>query len=176
MWHVKLLSRLRLVITLSVLILIFAVLIVAFFSFSGEAYLVAEQRDIVLFAWQIETNSTFEVTYTHSLNQSPITDTIRWTEDGLVVEKSVFMTFGAGVPIPSDGVGTELLFVDGRYELTGIDKHMPGFYIMTQEVPDHRIKFQGREASLLELAGSGASVYITVKRLPLITRLMAAQK
>ena len=126
----------------------------------------------LLFAWPVRAGETFEISFTHSLNLSPVTDVIEWTGEELVVRKSIFKTFGAGIPVPSDGIGTELKGVDGHYELTGIDKHMRSVTIMTQEIPDHRIRMNGREAFLLELAGSGRSVEIEVRRVLLFTRLI----
>ncbi|MCL1981739.1 MAG: DUF1850 domain-containing protein [Clostridiales bacterium] len=125
----------------------------------------------LLFAWPIRPGETFEVSFLHSLNLSPVTDVIEWTGSCLVVRKSVFATFGAGIPIPADGIGTELKSVGGHYELTGIDKQMESIPVMTQEVPNHRVAFGGREACLPELAGLGKSVDISVRRVPLIARL-----
>ena len=138
--------------------------IVAVTFLSSESCLIAEYNGSRLFAWPIAAGDEFEVTFIHSLNKSPITDVIEWSGRDMIVRKSVFKTFGAGVPVPSDGIGAELLFADGRYELVGIDKRMPGFTIMTQEVPDHVIRLGGREARLLELAGPGKPVDIKVRR------------
>ena len=156
----------RLIVVLIMLAAALVAVAATYYYFTSSECLIAECNGAILFAWPIDTGEIFEVTFIHSLNKSPITDVIMWTGVDLSVVKSIFLSFGAGVPIPSDGIGTELVFVDGHYELIGIDKHMSGFYIMTQDIPDHRIVCRGREASLLELAGSGASVYITVKRLP----------
>ena len=125
-----------------------------------------------LFAWPIKAGESVEVTFMHSLNLSPITDVIEWTGSGFMVRKSIFKTFGAGVPVPSDGIGMELIFVDGHYELLGVDKHMLDFTIMTQEVPNHRISLNEHEAFLLELAGSGKAVDLKVRRIPLVARLV----
>ena len=140
-------------------------LLVVFFLLWPRVYLIAQTDETVLFAWPIKARESFEVTFLHSLNLSPITDIIEWTGKELIVRKSIFKTFGAGVPIPADGIGKELLHIDDHYELIGIDKELQNFTIMTQEVPNHTIKLNGCEASLLELAGSGKLVHITVKRL-----------
>ena len=136
-----------------------------------EDCLVAECGGKRLFTWPIRAGECFDVTFIHSLNLSPITDVIEWTGESFIVRKSIFVSFGAGVPVPSDGVGTELVFVDGRYELRGIDQYMQDFTIMTQEVPNHRITLNGREAFLLDLAGSGKAVDIKVRRTTLLSRL-----
>jgi len=133
-----------------------------------EECLTAECGGRFIFVCPIQTGESFEITFTHSLNLSPITDVIEWTGSDLIVRKSIFRTFGAGVPVLSDGIGTELIHVDGHYELIGIDKHTQSITVMTQDVPDHRVVFDGREFFLLELAGSGKQVNITVKRFPVI--------
>lgn len=126
----------------------------------------------LLLAWPISKGERFEVTFTHSLNLSPITDVIEWTGRDMVVVKSIFKTFGAGVPIPSDGVGTELIHIGDHYELIGIDKHLRSIPIVIQEVPDHRITLNGCEARLLEMAGTGDVVELSVRLTPRIIRLM----
>ena len=127
--------------------------------------LVAEYGGVELFAWPILAGDMFEVTYTHSLNRSPVTDVIEWTGEELSVVKSIFKTFGAGIPLPEDVGGAELLFAGDHYELVGMDRRMRGFHMLVQEAPDQRVAYDGHEARLLELAGSGASVYITVRLL-----------
>jgi hypothetical protein len=118
----------------------------------------------LLFAVPISPGESFEITFTHSLNLSPITDVVEWTGEGLIVRKSIFKTFGAGVPVPSDGIGEELVRrADGSYELTGIDKPMDSISILTSSIPNHSITFDGHEFFLLELAGTGEQVVVEVK-------------
>jgi hypothetical protein len=126
----------------------------------------------LLFAWPIKTGESFDVTFTHSVNQSPVTDIIEWTGSELIARKSRFKAFGAGIPIPGDGIGTELVRAGEYYELIGIDKPMPDFTIMTQTVPDHKITMGAKQARLLELAGSGRQVTVAVRIVPFYRTLM----
>ncbi|MDR1663590.1 MAG: DUF1850 domain-containing protein [Clostridiales bacterium] len=135
--------------------------------------LIAQCDGRLLFAWRIRPGESFEITFTHSLNLSPITDVIEWTGEELMVRKSVFKAFGAGVPVPSDGIGTELIHrEDGYYELTGIDKPMDSITILTQEAPNHRVTFNGNEVFLLELTGSGKQVEIKTEYVTFFSRLI----
>lgn len=131
-----------------------------------EDCLAAENGGALLFALPIRKGERFEVSFTHSLNLSPVTDVIEWTGSEMILRKSIFKTFGAGIPVPSDGVGGELIHLDGRYELLGIDKPMKDFSIMTETVPNHRISVKGREIALLRLVEAGKSVKLSVKRVP----------
>ena len=126
----------------------------------------------LLFAWPIREGDVFLVSFTHSLNRSPVTDYIEYTGKGFIVRKSAFKTFGGGIPVLSDGIGTELIKTGDGYELTGIDKAMEYFFVLTQEYPDHHIILGKRSASLVGFAGSGASVKVAVKKMPYIAFLL----
>ncbi len=153
-----------------VFIALVAALVIALVLFWPGECLVAECEGERLLAWPIKAGEEFELTFTHSLNLSPITDVIEYTGSDLSVVKSVFKAFGAGVPVPADGIGTDIVYTGGHYELVGIDQHMQSVSILLQTVPNHQIAFRGRKASLLSLAGAGKSVTIAVKRVPLIFR------
>ncbi len=126
----------------------------------------------LLFAWPISAGERFELRFTHSLNLSPVTDVILWTGEDFVVEKSIFKTFGGGIPIPSDGIGEKLVAVDGHYELVGINRHMKSLTVLTQTVPDHLLTFRNNESRLLELGGPGRQVEISVRKVVLAERIL----
>lgn len=150
----------------------FIIVIVMVFLLIPDYCLTAESDEKLLFAFPIENGEFFEVNFTHSANLSPVTDVIEWTGTQMLVRKTIFKAFGAGIPVPSDGIGTELIHIDGHYELLGIDKPMQSFGLMTQTVPNHYIFFKERKISLLRLVGSGRLVNITVKPVSRIKRLM----
>ncbi len=110
----------------------------------------------------------YYLAYTHSANLSPVVDTIEWTGREMVARESLFQTFGAGIPIPADGVGKELTKTPEGYLLTGIDKVMNSFLLMTQEVPDHHILYRQQSIRLNDLAGAGKLVEFQVRRVSLV--------
>jgi len=134
--------------------------------------IVAEHDGNLLFAWTINEGERFEVGFIHSLNLSPIVDVFEWTEEGIFLRESRFLTLGGGTPTPADFPGSELHHTEEGFLLTGIDVAFGAFSILTQEIPNHRISFEGRELFLLELVGSGESVTIDVRRLSLASRLL----
>ena len=117
----------------------------------------------LLFCAPIAAGEEFRIRYTHSVNRSPVIDTIEWTGDEMMVRESWFKTFGAGIPIPADGIGKELVKVDGGYVLTGIDKPQQSFLLMTEEIPDHHLLYRGREIPLNALNGIGRMLKFEVK-------------
>ena len=108
----------------------------------------------------------------HSLNLSPIVDVFEWTDAGIILRESRFLTLGGGTPTPADFPGSELIHLEDGFLLTGIDVPFGAFGILTQEIPNHRISFDGREQYLLELVGPGESVTIDVRRFSLASRLL----
>ena len=135
-------------------------------------YLVVEHNGNLLSAWTINEGERFEVDFMHSLNLSPIVDVFEWTSEGMVLRESLFQTLGGGTPTPADFPGSELVHLDGGFKLTGIDLPFSAFAILTQEIPNHRISFAGRELFLLDLVGPGESVTIDVRRMSIATRLI----
>lgn len=132
----------------------------------------ARGGDEVLLSLPMKKGETFELTYTHSANKSPVADTIQWTGREMLVLQSRFQTFGAGIPIPADGIGTSLTKTDEGYVLSGIDKPMESFLLMTEEIPDHHILHRESAYRLNDLAGAGRLVKFQVKRVSLITMLL----
>lgn len=116
----------------------------------------------------IDVGETVGILFTHSLNLSDVTDTIEWTGESLVCRSTLFSTYGAGIPDLCDGIGTTFTETDEGFLLSGIDKPQDHIDIMLQTVPHHRLLYRDKTIDLLELFGSGHSVHVEVKRLPLV--------
>ena len=155
-----------------VIVILAAIVLLSTIASLPTSLLVAECEGAILFAWPISKGETFEISFLHSLNLSPVCDVFIWTGSEILLQKSIFKTFGAGIPIPSDGIGTELIKVEDHYELIGIDQTIYSIPIMLSDVPNHMVSHKQKTAYLLDLADSGKSVLITVRRVTLFTRLI----
>jgi len=129
----------------------------------------------LLWARPIAAGEEFSVRYTHSVNLSPVTDTLQWTGEELILRSSLFTSFGAGMPVLADGIGSELHNTPDGFLITGIDRAQPdnAIPIMLQAVPDHHLIFRGEEVSLRSLAGEEAFIKLGAEKLSLMTRLAA---
>ena len=100
--------------------------------------------------------------FVHSVNRRPVYDTIRVAGDHLVVVKSVFDTFGAGMPEASTGEGTLRVAEDGWLEWT-INRPMPEVVVRIGWVANHTLRLKGRQVALADLAPPGTAVALRPK-------------
>lgn len=102
------------------------------------------------------------LSFVHSVNRRPVHDTIRVASDRLIVVKSVFDSFGAGMPEASTAEGTLRIGEDGWLEWT-INRPMPEVVVRIGWVANHTLRLKGREVPLAELAAPGTAVALRPK-------------
>lgn len=143
---------------------------IAVWLFSGVYLLVGEHRGRMLFVWGISVGDEFKLAYTHSVNLSPVVDVFGWMGgEEMILRRSYFASLGAGMPHPSDFPSSQMLVLGYGLVLEGIDRPMNRLGIITDYIANQRVVLGAREASLAELAGSGASVTLEVRRMPRYT-------
>jgi hypothetical protein len=99
----------------------------------------------------------FVLSFTHSVNRRPVYDTIRVARDQVVVVKSRYDAFGAGMPEHSTAEGTFRVAEDGWIEWT-INRPMPEVVVRVGRVANHTLHLKGREIPLASLAAPGTAV------------------
>ena len=128
----------------------------------------------LMLALPIEPGEHFKLRFTHSVNLSHVTDQIEWTGKQLITRTSLFTSFGAGMPVIADGIGTEMHNTDEGFLITGIDEIQEGNFIpiMLQEVPDHHLVYRDEEISLRNEADGIAFVKLSVERISILSTLI----
>ena len=119
----------------------------------------------LIFTEKIASGGTFSIRYNHSVNRSPVVDTVEYTPNGekpLTVRTSLYQTFGAGIPVAEDG-GTLTATEDGLL-LSGIDTTYDKIDLMTGTYADHHLITQSGEHQLKALCGEQKHVVIMVGR------------
>ena len=99
----------------------------------------------------------FVLSFTHSVNRRPVYDTIRVARDHVIVVKSRYDAFGAGMPEHSTAEGTFRVAEDGWIEWT-INRPMPEVVVRVGRVANHTLHLKGREIPLASLAAPGTAV------------------
>jgi hypothetical protein len=118
--------------------------------------------DLPLLCARMRPGDEVVLSFVHSVNRRPVHDTIRVASDRLIVVKSVFDSFGAGMPEASTAEGTLRIGEDGWLEWT-INRPMPEVVVRIGWVANHTLRLKGREVPLAELAAPGTAVALRPK-------------
>lgn len=102
------------------------------------------------------------LSFTHSVNKRPVYDTLRVQGKDLVIVKSCFDTFGAGMPESSTDQGTLRVLPDGRLEWT-VNQAVPEIVVRVGRVADHELQIKGREIALADLTPPGDGLRFRIK-------------
>lgn len=99
----------------------------------------------------------FVLSFTHSVNRRPVYDTIRVARDQIIVVKSRYDAFGAGMPEHSTAEGTFRVAKDGWIEWT-INRPMAEVVVRVGRVANHTLHLKGQEIPLASLSAPGTAV------------------
>lgn len=132
------------------------------------------RTDKTLLVLPISAGESFSIRYIHSVNLSPVTDSLEWTGTVLVLRSTCFTSFGAGMPVLSDGIGTSFENTEEGFLLSGIDKVQTDncIPIMLQTVPDHCLLYRGEEIRLRALTGGNAYIAARVRRVSIMETIL----
>jgi hypothetical protein len=111
---------------------------------SGQMALCADMAD----------GEEFVLSFIHSVNKRPVYDTLRASRDHLVIVKSRFDAFGAGMPESSTAEGTLRVAEDGWLEWT-TNRPVPEVVVRVGRVAEHTLRLKGRFVPLKDLAEPG---------------------
>lgn len=117
----------------------------------------------VVLCARVEPGEEFLIAFIHSVNRRPVHDTLRAEMDHLVIVKSRFDAFGAGMPEASTPEGTLAVAPDGWLEWT-VNRPVPEVTIRVGRVADHTLHLKGREIRLSDLSEPGSALTFRVRK------------
>jgi hypothetical protein len=123
--------------------------------------------DRVAFCARVEPGEEFVLSFIHSVNRRPVYDTLRVEVDHLVIVKSRFDSFGAGMPEASTEEGTLTIGKDGWLEWT-VNRHVPEITVRVGRIADHTLHLKGREVRLTDLAVPGSALTLRIRKAPML--------
>jgi hypothetical protein len=103
------------------------------------------------------------LSFVHSVNRRPVYDTLRVEADHLVIVRSRFDTFGAGMPEASTQDGTLSVTEDGWLEWT-VNRPAPEVTVRVGRVAEHTVHYKGRDIRLSDLAEPGSALTLRVRK------------
>ncbi len=119
-------------------------------------------RGSVVLCARMADREEFVVSFTHSVNRRPVYDTLRADGGRLVIGKSRFDHFGAGMPDASTADGTLKVLEDGWLEYT-VNRPVAEVTVRVGRVADHRLNLKGRDIPLAKLAPPGSPLSFQVR-------------
>jgi len=102
----------------------------------------------LLFCARMAENEEFVLSFIHSVNKRPVFDTLRIEGNQLLIVKSRFDSFGAGMPEGSQ------MGQDGWLEWV-VNRPVPEVTLFVGWVANHSLRLKGREIPLADLAEPG---------------------
>ncbi|MCL2224431.1 MAG: TAXI family TRAP transporter solute-binding subunit [Defluviitaleaceae bacterium] len=112
--------------------------------------------------WQhpLSENNVFHITYTHSVNQSPVREVYKIANEQIVLYAMYFYSFGAGMPAgPEDGqVLTHL--PDGGMRLSSINRVMYTFVNVSDYATGHTLHIGGALIPMYSLTDNAVRLMV----------------
>ncbi|MEJ5357443.1 MAG: DUF1850 domain-containing protein [Desulfobacterales bacterium] len=119
--------------------------------------IVREPEGQRVFCRRVQPGEEVILAYVHSVNRRPVYDTLRIEDGRLVIVKSRFDAFGAGMPDGSTDEGSLEVLAGGILEWR-LDRPVGEVTLRVGRVADHRLLFREGEVSLDRLAPPGAAL------------------
>jgi hypothetical protein len=116
-------------------------------------------------AWceRVQPGEEFVLSFVHSVNRRPVYDTLRAEGDHLVIVRSRFDAFGAGMPEASTPEGTLTVAPDGWLEWA-VNRPVPEITVRVGRVADHMLILKGREIRLADLSEPGRALTLRARK------------
>jgi len=152
---------------LRVSIILIACALFFFIPFIRKFIILNYSTNQILYLSKIKPGDRFSILYTHSVNKSPIEDQfIIDSEYNIMLYKSIFKSFGAGVPSTSDNEMKFEFFKD-RIEVVYNNRKIDKLILSTGTIADHRFIIHGKDIRLNELCDPQSSIYFSIDRITL---------
>jgi hypothetical protein len=120
----------------------------------------------VVFCARVQPGDEFVLSFVHSVNKRPVYDTLRAEVGHLVIVRSRFDSFGAGMPEASTRDGTLAIAEDGWLEWT-VNQAAPEITVRVGWVAEHTLHIKDRKIRLSDLAEPGKPLTMRVREIPM---------
>ena len=143
-------------------VLIAAVIILIFGSFSGK-YLILEDDETgeIYKKIPVEDLDEFEITFTHSVNKSPVTDIYQIRDGEIYLTGNIYYNFGAGVPTEIYEGQSLSYGENGEMIISNMDTPMPDLVYIIGTVTDYYLSVnKGDKICLQDICGYNKHIKI----------------
>ncbi|MCL1906057.1 MAG: DUF1850 domain-containing protein [Clostridiales bacterium] len=133
------------------------------YSLKGQYLLLTnEQSGRVLFCEPAALGSEFAVSFTHSVNKSPVTEYYTIANGQILLQALRYYTFGAGMPGGPEQGQTMRFEEGGAIIIEGFKRPMPRLVYNVGRSASHTLHWQGRDIPLNTLDAPGEPILFSV--------------
>jgi hypothetical protein len=122
----------------------------------------------------------FVISYTHSVNKGRIHDYYACRKidhkNIFILEKSVFVSYGAGIPEPEEIAACTFEVTDTGYVLNDLNKKLDTFLLAVGVIAEHSITIGGNEYFLKNYFPAQTSLVFSIKRIPVLFYILSINK
>lgn len=112
-------------------------------------------------------DTRFVISYTHSVNKGRVKDFyIIGPDRTILVEKTRFSSYGAGIPEPEEG--NDFTVADGYIEIGNLNRPIQELVVRVGVVANHAVEFEGREFFLADYFKPQTAVKIEYRNISLV--------
>ena len=121
----------------------------------------------------------FSISYTHSVNKGRVHDFYRCEGGMLVLEKTVFVSYGAGIPEASETNGAIFTVTDDGYVIANLNRRLEKLVMAVGVIAEHSITVlngadgQEKEIFLKTIFAPQTSLILEIKKVPVLVYLFA---
>lgn len=110
----------------------------------------------------------FCIGYTHSVNKGRVHDHYRIDGNSIVLYRTDFVSYGAGMPEPEDAEGAVFTVSDGTYSMNHVRNLGREFYLAVGVVADHSLGIAGDEFFLKDFFEPRTRLRVHVGKMNLV--------
>lgn len=115
----------------------------------------------------------FVISYTHSVNKGRVHDFYDTDGGMLVLEKTAFVSYGAGIPEASETDGAQFSVTDDGYVITNLNRRLGRLVMAVGVIAEHSVTVGDKEVLLKTLFAPQTSLLFEIKKVPLSAYLLA---
>ena len=110
----------------------------------------------------------FVISYTHSVNKGRIHDFYVVDGSQFILTKSVFVSYGAGIPEPEEIAGCDFEITDNGFILDKINERLDRFLLAVGVVAEHSLSIGEKEFFLKNFFPAQTSLLIDVRHVSIL--------
>ena len=111
--------------------------------------------------------SGFTISYTHSVNKGRVRDYYLVQDGMIVLHKTEFVSYGAGIPEAYETAGAEFTVTKSGYAITGLDRRLRQMVMAVGVIAGHSFSAGDNDVPLTDYFEPQTSLVFEARKVPL---------